>query len=281
MSEQTVAEFHNIPAGMMPEPDLTDLPPKSMLPKAVHKAYDVRETAYERYVDFESEHYELLALSWEQTFAERDEQAGRQAIVDGADPLSVPSALEEAKAKRSRIVGALHALVAEVNKADQALCSAVRLELGPIGESIEAGLAEAAQVYADLQNAADQARQVYGAKLHARDWWTDWAKLGIRSHFNGADRATPLTVQGVEATDIYGNPVARGAAEVRAIDASYGAVVHKPKATIRAKNSGQELTIDASHAAALLNNGSAEFVSGEVRRIDGKWISDVIHSVGV
>jgi hypothetical protein len=265
MSEQTVAEFHNIPAGMMPDPRLTDLPPKSMLPKAVHKAYDVREAAHGRYVDFESEHYELLALSWEQAFAERDEQAGRQAIVDGADPLSVPSALEEAKAKRPRIVGALSALVAEVNKADQALCSAVRLELGPIGESIEAELAQASTAYVELQRAADEARQVYGAKLRARDWWTDWAKLGIRSHYSGDDMTTPLTVQGVEATDIYGYPVARGAAEVRAIDESYGAVVHKPKATIRSKTNGQVLTIDAGHAAAHVANGSAEYVDGDAK----------------
>lgn len=258
-TEMTMAEAYGIPAGMLPEPNVTDLPPLSLLPKSVHKLYAAREGAYGRYVDFESEHVDLLSLSWESTFAARDEAAGNQAVADGVDPLSIPSALEQAKAERPRIVGALKAHIAAVNKADQALCVAVRRELGPIGESIEAELAEASAAYVELQRAADEARQVYGGKLRARDWWTDWAKLGIRSHFNGVDMATPLTVQGVEAADLYGNPVARGAAEVRSIDESYGAVVYKPKATIRAKNSGQEMTIDASHAASLVKSGSAEY----------------------
>lgn len=258
-TEMSRAEANGIPAGMLPEPNVTDLPPLRLLPKAVHKLYAAREDAYSRYVDFESEHVDLLSLSWESTFAARDEAAGHQAVADGVDPLSIPSALEQAKAERPRIVGALTAHVAAANKADQALCVAVRRELGPIGESIESELAEASAAYVELQRAADEARQVYGGKLRARDWWTDWAKLGVRSHYSGAEAATPLTAQGVEATDLYGNPVARGAAEVRAVDESYGAVVYKPKATIRSRTNGQEMTIDASHAAALVANGTAEY----------------------
>lgn len=257
-TEPTVAELRGLPAGTMPDPDLTDLPPRRLLPKSLHKLYAQREAAWERYVDFESEHHELLSLSWEKTFARRDETAGGRAVADGVDPLSVPSALAEAKSRRPRVVGALKALVAEVNKADQALCAAVRRELGLIGESVEAEVSKAADAYVELQRAADEARQVYGARLRGREWWIEWAKLGVRSHYSDVEAATPLTVHGGEVRSDFGYPV-RGAAEVRAINDSYGAVHYEPTVEIRAKNSGQLMTIKQSHAAALVRNGSAEY----------------------
>ncbi|MFF1275147.1 hypothetical protein ACFVZC_17295 [Streptomyces marokkonensis] len=259
MTTEFISAQESMPADMLPEPDMTSLPPRELLPASLHALYDAREAAWERYSDFDSTHAELLSMGWESALARKDEAAGHQAISDGIDPLSVPSALEDARIRRPRIVGALKALIAEVNKADRALCSAVRRELGPIGDAIRAELDEAADAYTELQRQADTARQIFGAKVKALDWWTDWAKLELRSHWYQSDHATPTTVQGQEATDIYGRPIGRGAAEVKAVLESYGAVVTRERRTIRSTSNGSTVRIDASHAASLVRMGEAEY----------------------
>ncbi|KQX77632.1 hypothetical protein AB0K86_06130 [Streptomyces clavifer] len=261
MTDRTLADIDNIPADMLPEPDLTGLPPRELLPDAVHALYDAREAVWDAYCEYDAAHAELLSMGWESVFARRDEAAGREAVSAGKSPLDVPSALAEAIAQRPRVVGGLHSLISAVNRADQALCAAVRRELGALGESIEASVAEAAQAYADIQQAANEARQHYGARLILRAWHSDWAKLGIRSHYTERTAATPLTVNGVEAKDLYDRPL-RGAAEVKAIDESYGRVRVARKATIRTKR-GLELTLDINNALAAVNRGDAEFVAGE------------------
>ncbi|WP_431958780.1 hypothetical protein [Actinacidiphila sp. bgisy160] len=242
--------------------DITGIPPRAFLPKPLHKFLDAREAAYERFVDYESEHAELLMSSWEAAAIAKDEAAGRDAMAAGRDPLDEPSHLEAAQRRRPRVIGALRQLAAEVHKADAALKAAVRREMPAIAELVEADVSKAANAYIDAQRVADAARQVYGAALTRRAWVTNWDKLGLYTDCPDVTEATPVTASEGPAVDLYGFPIDRGAAEVRAIDESYGRVVAKPKRAIRSTVNGQELEIDEHHAAALVAKGQAEYVDG-------------------
>ncbi|MCX4576573.1 hypothetical protein OHB41_26045 [Streptomyces sp. NBC_01571] len=244
-------------------PDITGLPPKSLMPKSVHKLYDAREAAYGRWADFEADHAELTASNWEAAYAAKDEAAGREAVANGADPLSVPSALAQARDERPRVVGALRALVAEVVKADNALKQAVRLELGTIGSAIQQRVSEAADAYIAAQQVADSARGEYGAALLLRSWHANWAKLTLYTDYQEHADAEPMTASEGPAVDPYGKPL-RGAAEVNAIDSSYGRLPTFKAVTIRSATNGQVLELTGrhaeSHAAAHVKAGHAEYV---------------------
>ncbi|MFY3807706.1 hypothetical protein, partial [Escherichia coli] len=113
-------------------------------PVSLHKLDDTRDKAYDAFVDFEGDHADLLQSNWRDMLRAQDEAAGRAAIVEGKDPLSVPSALEDASVKRPRIIGALRALRDAAMTADRALVSAVRKELPAIAELAEADVASTA-----------------------------------------------------------------------------------------------------------------------------------------
>ncbi|WP_329450567.1 hypothetical protein OG894_09940 [Streptomyces sp. NBC_01724] len=244
--------------------DTTSLPPRQFLPKALHKLLDARDAAYDKFVDFESEHAALLDSSWEVAALAQDESAGAAAMTAGTDPLDVPSKLEEAQRKRPKVIGALKVLASEVRRTDAALVAAVRRELPTIEAAAEPVIGSAADAYVAAQNAADAARHRYGASLLLRSWVTDWAKLGLRTDFQGGiAEASPRDAEGNPVTDIDGREGLRGAAEVNAIDESYGRVVAKPKAVIRSLTNGQEIEIQTDHAAHLVNTGQAEYVSGD------------------
>ncbi|MCX4832835.1 hypothetical protein OG746_29300 [Streptomyces sp. NBC_01016] len=244
--------------------DVTGVPPKKYLPKSLHKLVDDRDKAYDAFVDFESDHAELLQSNWRDMLRAQDEAAGRAAIVDGQDPLSVPSAMEDAETKRPRIIGALRALRDAAMTADRALVAAVRRELPAIAALVEPDVATAAEEYIKLQREADAARQRYGAKLTLRSWVTDWSKLGLRTDFVERQEATPTQASGGLAVDVYGNPVDRGAAEVRVIDESYGAVRGPgPKVAVRSTTNGSVLELDADQAAALVHSGAVEYIDQE------------------
>ncbi|MFD9440014.1 hypothetical protein [Streptomyces sp. NPDC060001] len=241
--------------------DVTGVPPKQYLPKALHKLADARDKAYDAFVDFEGDHAELLQSNWRDVLRAKDEAAGHTAIMEGKDPLGVPSALEDATMKRPRIIGAVRALRDAVMAADRALVSAVRRELPAIAALVEPDVTAAAEEYIKLQREADAARQRYGAKLALRSWITDWTILGLRTDFHDQPEATPRTASNSPAQDIHGRPVDRGAAEVRAIDESYGAIRGPgPKAEIRSLKNGSVLEIDANGAAGLVASGVAEYV---------------------
>ncbi|MGI5138472.1 MULTISPECIES: hypothetical protein [unclassified Streptomyces] len=240
--------------------DTMSVPPRAFLPKPVHKFLDARDAAYERFVDYESEHAELLMSNWEAVAIARDEAAGAAAMADGRNPLDEPSHLEAAQRQRPRVLGALRTLAAEVRKADAALKAAVRRELPAIEQLIEADVSKVASTYIDAQAAADAARQVYGAALTRRAWVTNWAKLGLYTECPDVTEAAPVTASEGPAVDVYGRPIDRGAAEVRAIDESYGHIQPKPTRAIRSRVNGAELEIDAHHAAALVGKGQAEYV---------------------
>ncbi|MFF4314991.1 hypothetical protein [Streptomyces sp. NPDC001507] len=239
--------------------DTTGVPPRQFLPKTLHKLLDAREAAHEKFVDYEDQHVDVIHDGWEARAIAKDEAAGAAAVAAGRDPLDEPSHLEDAQRQRPRILGALKALAAEVRRTDAALASAVRRELPAIEAAIEARVSAAASAYIDAQRAADEARQSYGAALQLRAWVVDWSRLGLRTDYQELPAATPVTFDGHEAVDIYDRPIARGAAEVVAIDESYGRVVAEPKRVIRSKTNGQEIEIDATHAAALVDKGQAEY----------------------
>ncbi|MGW7618195.1 hypothetical protein ACWGLG_20595 [Streptomyces antimycoticus] len=240
--------------------DVTGVPPKKYLPKSLHKLVDARDKAYDAFVDFEGDHAELLQSNWREVLRAKDEAAGRAAIAEGKDPLSVPSALEDASVKRPRIIGALRALRDAAVTADRALTRAVRRELPAIGELVEPDVAAAAEEYIRLHREAEAARQRYGAKLSLRSWVTDWSKLGLMTDFVESQEAAPRTASGGPAVDVYGNPVDRGAAEVRVIDESYGAVRGPgPKVAVHSKANGSVLELDSDQAAALVSIGAAEY----------------------
>ncbi|MFD0033705.1 hypothetical protein ACFVJK_36825 [Streptomyces sp. NPDC127172] len=244
--------------------DVTGVPPKQYLPKPLHKLLDARDKAYDAFVDFEADYAELLQSNWRDFLRAKDEAAGRAAIVDGKNPLSVPSALEEAETKRPRIIGALRALRDAAMAADRALVAAVRKELPAIAELAEAGVSSAADEYIRLQREADAARQAYGAKLLIRSWVTDWAVLGLRTDFHDHSAATPRVASGGEVVDIDGRPVQRGAAEVKAVDESYGKVRGPgPKVTVRSLLNDSVLELDADQAAALVSSGTVAYVNEE------------------
>ncbi|WP_328920131.1 hypothetical protein OG911_11750 [Streptomyces sp. NBC_00208] len=243
--------------------DTTSLPSRQFLPKALHKLLDARDTAYDKFVEFESEHAALIDSSWEVAALAQDESAGAAAMTAGTDPLDVPSKLEEAQRKRPKVLGALKVLAAEVRRTDAALVAAVRRELPAIEAAAEPVIGSAATAYVVAQAAADAARQRYGASLLLRSWVTEWAKLGLRTDFqDGIAEASPVDVEGHPVTDIDGRAIQRGAAEVNAIDESFGRVVARPKAVIRSLTNGQEIEIQADHAASLVANGSAEYAPG-------------------
>ncbi|MFD7942149.1 hypothetical protein [Streptomyces sp. NPDC059744] len=246
--------------------DTTSLPPKQFLPKALHKLLDARDAAYDKFVDFESEHAALLDSSWEVAALAQDESAGAAAMTAGTDPLDIPSKLEEAQRKRPKVVGALRVLAAEVRRTDAALVAAVRRELPAIEAAAEPVISSAASDYIAAQNAADAARAHYGASLLLRSWVTDWHRLGLRSDFHaGVSETSPVDATGQQVTDVYGRVALRGAAEVNAIDESYGRVKVKPMLAIRSLINGTEITIEAAHAGHLVATGQAEFTDPAVR----------------
>ncbi|MFF0050050.1 hypothetical protein [Streptomyces sp. NPDC005498] len=253
MSEQI---FHS--------PDITGLPPKALLPKSLHKLYGAREAAYERWADFEADHAELTAPNWESAYAAKDEAAGRQAIADAVDPLSLPSALAQARNERPRVVGALSALVAEVIKADNALKQAVRRELGPIGEAIEQRITAAEAEYVAAQDAANAARSRYGAALLGRHWYVNH-KLGVRTDYPDHAEAVPTTATEGEPADLYGRPIGHGRPEVDHINESFGRDRGtEPLVPIRHKVTGDEMdNVKESHAVDLVRKGMAEYVNPE------------------
>ncbi|MGW1730110.1 hypothetical protein [Streptomyces sp. NPDC001999] len=247
----------------IPAPDLTGVPPKRLLPKALHKLYDARDAAWDRFTDFESDHIELLGSAWEAIYAELDERAGREAAAKGADPLSVPSALARARDERPRVRGALRQFAADVRSADIALSAAVRLELAAIGTVVRADVDKAAEAYVEAQAKANELRQQYGAALCGLEWVTNWALLGLRTDFQDVTAAEPRDSSGNPAEDVYGRPVDRGAAEVSVIAESYSrAPGREPLVPVRLKGGTVTDNVKASHAAYLVANGSAESVEG-------------------
>jgi hypothetical protein len=245
----------------IPAPDLTGLPPKRLLPKKVHPLFDTREAAWDRYTDFESDHVELLASNWEAIYADQDERAGREAVANGVDPLSVPSALARARDERPRVVGALRQFADGVRSADNALKAAVRLELKAIGDAVQADVDKAAQAYVEAQAKADALRQSYGAALYGLAWVTDWTKLGLRTDFQDLTAAEPRDSSGQPAADLYGRPVDRGAAEVAFIAESYGRPTDRERLVpVRLKNGTVTDNVKESHAAHLVAKGMAEQV---------------------
>ncbi|MER7809384.1 hypothetical protein [Streptomyces sp900116325] len=249
--------------------DTTSLPPKQFLPKALHKLLDARDAAYDKFVDFESEHAGLLDSSWEGAALAQDEAAGAAAMAAGTDPLDVPSKLDEAQRKRPKVLGALKVLAAEVRRTDAALVAAMRRELPAIEAAAEPVISSAADEYIAAQGAADAARARYGAALLLRSWVTNWARLGLRTDFPAhIPEASPVDASGQPVTDIHDRESLRGAAEVNAIDESYGRVKRKPMTVIRSLTNGQEIEIQTDHAASLISNGQAEFVSGDSHKAD-------------
>ncbi|MEV0256392.1 hypothetical protein AB0H82_19280 [Streptomyces sp. NPDC050732] len=244
--------------------DVTGVPPKQYLPKALHKLVDARDKAYDAFADFDSDHAELLQGNWQDVLRAQDEAAGRAAIQDGQDPLNVPSVLEEATLKRPRIIGALRALRDAAMTADRALVTALRRELPAIAALIEPDVTAAAEEYIRIQREADAARERYGAKLRLRSWVTEWSVLGLRPDFVDTQAAAPRTASGAVAVDMDRRPVDRGAAEVRVIDESYDAVRGPgPKVAVRSKTNGNVLELDADQAAALVGSGAAEYIDQE------------------
>lgn len=243
--------------GYIPAPEITGLPPKALLPKSLHKLYDTREGVYERWVDFEADHAELTAPNWESVYASKDEAAGRQAVADGVDPLSLPSALAQARDQRPRLVGALSALVAEVGKADRALVAAVRAEMPALVKQLEQRITAAEAEYVAAQNAANTARARYGAALLGRHWYVNH-QLGIRTDYVDHAEATPTT-----ATE--GEPAERGRPEVDHINESFGRDRGtEPLVPIRHRVTGVEMdNVKESHAADLVRKGMAEYVNPE------------------
>lgn len=239
---------------------VTDVPPARYLSKATQSLLKARDDAWSAYVDFEGDHAELLSDSWEKTFAKKDEAAARKAVAEGRDPMTISSALDDARSRRPKVWGALKALADRVRQTDAELVRAVRRELADIQERIEADVQAAAQEYIERQNQADAARMKYGAALRGRAWATDWALLGLRTNYSSVSEATPVDASGQEIRDDFGRPL-RGAAEVKAVDASYGRVHPRPKAKIRSRANGVVLTIDASHAKTLVNRGDADYVT--------------------
>ncbi|MGW5233954.1 hypothetical protein ACWEQU_17055 [Streptomyces nodosus] len=215
-------------------------------------------------MDFEADHADLLQSNWRDTLRDQDEAAGRAAIANGQDPLSVPSALEGAELKRPRIIGALRAPRDAAITADRALVRAIRRELPAIADLVEPDVTAAAEEYIRLQREADAARQRYGAKLTLRSWVTDWSKLGLEKDFWETQEADPRTASGGPAVDIDGHPVDRGAAEVRVIDESYGAVSGPgQKVSVRSTTNTTVLELTAAQAAALVAAGSVTYADQE------------------
>lgn len=244
--------------------DVTGVPPKEYLPASLHALVDARDKAYDAFVDFESDHAELLQGNWVRVLRDQDEAAGRDAVLAGKDPLSIPSALEAGTLNRPRVIGALRALRNEVHAADRRLVAAIRRELPAIADLIEPDVTTAAEEYIRSQRQADAARQRYGAKLALRSWVSDWSKLDLRTDFVERQEATPTLASGGSAVDIDGRPIDRGAAEVGAIDASYGALQGPgQRVKIRSKRNGVVLELFPDQAAALMSSGEAEYVTDD------------------
>ncbi|MET7843998.1 hypothetical protein ABZT45_36465 [Streptomyces sp. NPDC005356] len=246
---------------LIPTPEITGVPPREWLSKSAQKLYDARDAAYDKWVEADAKYAHLTDSGWERSAIEADKAAGRKAAADGVDPLSLPSALAEARTARPRVLGLLQQFVSDIRAADYALVAAVRGEMDSLGKRIEERIAAAEADYIAAQDAADAARQRYGGSLLGRSWFLNHTRLGLRTDYVDEPEATPRTAREGEATDLYGRPIARGRAEVEHINASYGQDPGVERlVSVRLSNGTVTDNVKESHASYLVDKGGAEYV---------------------
>ncbi|MFJ9963959.1 hypothetical protein [Streptomyces avermitilis] len=166
------------------DPEPTYLAPVE-LPADVAKLYAAREAAYDRFVDFEAEHMDVLDPMWQAHYAAIDRRNAAAAIRAGKDPFAGETELSKAEKRRARALGARDALGQDLRAADNALYQAWAAVVPDLIPGAGAALREAAEAYRKADNAARAARDVFRDAATVRTFLTLFKAGKQRAYGNG------------------------------------------------------------------------------------------------
>ncbi|MDQ8706767.1 hypothetical protein RCO28_30480 [Streptomyces sp. LHD-70] len=259
------SQLQNAPAA--PEyVDTTQLPPAEMLPGSLLPLLETRDAAYERWVDHQGEYSLLLSDGWEKSYETRDMVAAAEAVVNGQDPLKIPSELAEARDLRPRVIGAARALARDVIAKDRALAAAFKRQVRDLVPDAGQGLKEAAEAYQEAERAFHAARSRFGAAANYRRFLFKWAGVE-RPDFNLG--GMPLRGDGLNVI------AAPGSMEIREVIDSFKDVgmtdvfgeegtpdTTPTLVTVRNTKTGMELQLSPDQARAVVgsSNNSLDLV---------------------
>ncbi|MGW9134796.1 hypothetical protein [Streptomyces sp. NPDC055681] len=154
-------------ANPIADPTVGFLPPVE-LPADVAKLYAAREAAYNRFVDFEAEHYDVLDPMWKAHFEGVDQRNAAAAVRAGKDPFAGETELGKAEKRRARALGARQALADDLRAADAALFRAWSAAVPDLIPDAGNTLRTAADAYRKADNAARAARDVFREAVRVR-----------------------------------------------------------------------------------------------------------------